>query len=323
MPAINVPFNQQFSFMLSESEQITDTVRLTAFVKKNFRTLMVYLITGCAIGGSIAFFIKKEYRSVANVYPPTMPSIEYSVDNPNFGYDVEADRLMQILMSNEIRDSVDKLFDLKKYYELDATDKEYLDVMNKKFKRDFTFERTPAMSVLIKGQTTDPELSANIVNYIVHVTNRIRERLYKQNIQIANDNAAEDHAAIKSKTDSMEKGLLHLLDKYQLNSLLLLASNAQIAIDLDKTSGNKAQGIEVASALLAFKTMKERLNESELRLVKTSKALKNPIPELYVIDKAEPRYKKIFPSYSLFALTGGIFSLCVASVVLLLKQHIE
>jgi capsular polysaccharide biosynthesis protein len=307
--------------MLSNQDQISDTVAFTQFIKKNLRLLSFCGLIGAILGLALGFILPKEYRSKANVYPPSSPSTEAIIDNPNFGYDVEADRLIQIFQSNGVRDSVIKKFDLLKYYELEKSDAEWLDKLTRYYKRDFSFERSTSMSVILTAQTKDPELSAGIVNYMIEVADLIREDIYKQNIRIARNNALSDFEMQKSKTDSALKQLVWLLKENGLNSMALLASNAQISLDLEKlSSGSRDVNFEIGAGIIAFKTLRDRLNEFESRLIRVDKALSNPIPKLYVIDKAEARYKKVFPSKFLLSLTGLIAGVVITAIVIFARK---
>ncbi|MCE3229377.1 MAG: hypothetical protein K0S32_3928 [Bacteroidetes bacterium] len=308
--------------MISDSEQQKDTYLLTRFIRKNFKSLALFAIIGAAIGLTTALFIPKEYKSTAIVFPPSAPSVESSIDNPNFGYDVEADRLIQILHSNEVRDSVVKLFDLYSYYELDHQKNENKDELIKKYRSDIRFERTPSMSIVLSAQTRSAELSADILNYIIAVTDKVREKIYKQNLITSFQNAQQEYNEQKIKMDSMQFVLTKKLKDNNLNSLIILASNAQISIDMDKlsTSRGDASGLSIGSDIISFKNVTERLKESEGKLLRLKKILNTPVPKLFVIDHAEPRFKKAFPSYLIFTLAGAVFSVAVLLIILTIKR---
>jgi hypothetical protein len=56
-----------------------------------------------------------------------------------FGYDVEADRILQLLQSQEIQDSINAKFDLVSYYELDTLDERWRDELRKEFFANINF----------------------------------------------------------------------------------------------------------------------------------------------------------------------------------------
>jgi capsular polysaccharide biosynthesis protein len=304
--------------MLSEEQQINDTSEFKKFIKQHFKSLLIFSLIGGVLGFIGSFFIPREFESFGNVYPPLSPSIEFSIENPNFGYDIEADRLIQIFQSNEIRDSVIKKFDLVDYYDIQKTEPDWTDKLFKKYKKSVFFERTPGMSILIGARTEKPQLSSDIVNYIIGITDQTREKIYKQNIRLAYQSALSDFESQKAKTDSAQKLLVFSLQANKMNNLLILASNSQISMDIDKLNNFKSDdNFTIGSQIIAFKNLHDRLNESEIRLVKVKKALTNPIPKIYVIDKAEPRFKKVSPSKLLTMAIAMLFSFVITLIVLL------
>lgn len=310
--------------MISDSEQSADTAALVKFLKRNLRVLLLFTISGATIFFVVSFFLPKLYKSTGIVYPPSSPSVESIIDNPNFGFDIEADRLIQILQSNAVRDSVTSRFKLTDYYELDMSDPEQADKLTKKFNQDVQFQRTGSMSILISARTKDPQMSADIVNYIISLANRVREKIYKQNIYLAYDNTKAEYEEHKNNSDSLQAILASSLQENNLNSLLLLASNSQLSIDLDKLSGSqKTSSPKIASHIIAFKNVYERMREAEGRLLRLKKILRTPVPRLFVIDYALPRYKKISPSFLTNAVVGGLVALIMAFILLLFRNSVR
>src|SRR5690606_5354954 len=133
--------------MLSEKEQLADTAAFWNFLRKHFKTLLLYGAIGGLGALVITLFIPKEYKSYGIVYPPSSTSIENSIDYPNFGYDVEADRLMQIIESREIREEVIEKFDLVNHFEISKDSPTWHDNLMKKYYKNIKVERTVSMAV--------------------------------------------------------------------------------------------------------------------------------------------------------------------------------
>ncbi|HOZ86900.1 MAG TPA: Wzz/FepE/Etk N-terminal domain-containing protein [Bacteroidia bacterium] len=310
--------------MLSEAEQKTDTERFWKFITKNFKTLLLYAILGGVAATVVTFFLPKEYKSYGIVYPPSSTSIDNSIDFPNFGYDVEADRLMQILQSEEIMNKVMNKFDLVAYYEIDKSDSDWLDQFMKKYARNIKFERTPSMSVLISVRTKDAVLSSRIVSFIIQSADEFREKIYKKNIIPAYENAKLDYETQKHKVDSVQVQLTETFKRENMSSLLLLASDAQLSLDIDKLATIKISGSnQLGAEILAFKSMYEVLKDYKTRFIKVKKTYMNPIPRLYVINYGEPNHKKVSPSFMINISIGILFSLFVTVVVLLIRHNSE
>jgi len=308
--------------MMSEKEQSVDLSTFINFLAKYYKTLGLYFIIGGTIAFVLTLFVPKQYVSYAVVFPPSSTSFENSVEFPNFGYDIEAERLIQVLQSRELRDSVIRRFDLLRYFEIDKKNPMWLDQLVKRYYKNIYFERTPSMAVLITAQTKDPELSANIVNFIVQSVDGLREKIYKINVISAYENAKTDYERQKSLVDSVVAVLGEKLNRNQMSTLWMLSSDAHVTLDLNKvsSSGNSTEQAKLGAELIELKGMYEVLKEYRLRYVKVKKTYDNPIPKIYVINYAEPNYKKASPSGLTNSLVGAFLLLFVALVVLLLKQ---
>ena len=307
--------------MISEKEQESDFSTLLQFFKKHSRTILLYTVIGALGGFFLSFLIPREYKSEGVVYPPSSTSIDNSIEFPNFGYDLEADRLIQIFESREIRDSVIKKFDLAKHFNVNKNNPIWLETLNRKYFKKILFERGSSMSVNVSAQTKDPLLSAEIVNYIFQLTDQLREKIYKKNINAAYETAKLEYEWQQKKVDSSEVLLIEKLKQNNMSSLLMLLSDAQISIDIDKlsASGVSASQSTLGAELIAYKAAYDLLKEYKGRYIKIKKSYTNPIPRLFVINYAEANFKKVFPSLSTNAILAALFALFVSLTVLLIR----
>lgn len=308
--------------MLTSEEQSYDTTQLITFIKQHLKTLLLYTIGGASLAIVLTLFIEKEYKSYGVVYPPSSTSIENSIDFPNFGYDVEADRLMQVLESKTIRDSVVTKFNLAKVFKIDTSAIDWNDKLQKLYYKNIKFERTISMAVIITARTNNAELSANIVNYIIDCADSFREHLYKRNLIPAFKLAQSEYNFQKQKVDSAETILLTHLKDNNLSSLLLLYSDAQLNITIDKLSADNGASAGLGAEILNYKSLSEVAKEAKMRYLKIKKSIQNPIPGIFVVSYAEPQYKKISPSFSLNALSGAAIGLVFSLVILLLRKSV-
>ena len=179
------------------------------------------------------------------------------------------------------------------------------------------------MSILISARTKDPQLSSDIVNFIIYSADALRERIYKKNIIAPYENAKLDFEKQKHRVDSLQLVLTEKLKTEQMSSLLMLASDAALSIDIDKLSAMKtsASGATLGAEIITFKSMVDLLKEYKTRFIKVKRAFENPIPKLYVINYAEPNFKRVYPSFLKNGALGVLFSLFITSILLFLKQQ--
>ncbi len=306
--------------MLSQQSQEIEFKNVIEFILKNKFKFLVNCSIAIAVSIIITFFIPNEYRSYGIIYPPSNNSLENSVENPNFGYDLEADRIIQLLQSQSIKDSVTNKFKLYTYFEIDTTELDARDQLTKKFLKAITFERTNYMSVAISARTKDSELSANIVNYIIDKVNELREKIYKQNLMTASTIAQLEFEQQKHAADSLLAIVKTDLDKLNLSGLLVLATNAQLNFNELNIKQASIENSNVGVNIINYRSQLERQREMEAKLFKLKKVYDNPIPKVYIIDRGMPSYKKVYPSIIVNALIAAVIALICTLFFLIVKS---
>ncbi len=294
----------------------TDSFYILPFVIRNAKIIIGFPLTAALLAGILTFFAQPQYYSYAIVFPPSGNSMEHTIENPNFGYDIEADRLLQILQSTELKDSVSRKFNLVSYYKLDTTKTDWRDVLNDKIQKDIKFERTRYMSIEISATTHDPLISSGIVNYILSVVDKIRDRIYKINIVSTTAILKEEYLAQKSRTDSL---LFLVSTKGKIGQGLLVNQSKEgkynIVIE-------KSDDILLAQLMNQYTYEQNRTNEIYSKYEKARNQLNRPIPAVYVVDKAAPSFKKVSPSFLKnigITFLGTIF---ICLIVVYLKEEL-
>ncbi len=306
--------------MLSKETQDIETKKVVEFIFKNKFKLLLNVIIAIVISVIITYFIPNQYSSYGIVYPPSSTSLESSVENPNFGYDIEADRIIQIFQSQTIIDSTTKKFNLYNYFGIDIINTDSRDKLITKFLKMVKFERTNYMSVAITARTKDPQMSANVVNYIIDKANELREKIYKQNVLLAYTKTQDEYLFQKNLSDSIINIVKKDLDKLNLSGLLVLATNAQLNFNDLNNKKSSIENSNVGINIINYRTQLDRQREIETRLFKIKKTLDNPVPKLYLIDKGIPSYKKVYPSFIINSLIAIILSIVISTVVLINKS---
>ena len=92
------------------------------------KRIALLIITSIAFVGSISvsLFMTPYYMSRAVVFPTKSNSVDFNSNSRNsvveFGDESDAERLLQVLISPEIRDSLTEKYDLYAHYEIDSAD---------------------------------------------------------------------------------------------------------------------------------------------------------------------------------------------------------
>jgi hypothetical protein len=235
-----------------------------------------------------------------------------------FGYDVEADRILQLLQSQEVQDSINAKFNLVNYYELDTLDERWRDELRKEFFANINFSKTPFMSIEISARTKDPQLSANIVNAIIGLIDPIRNRILKQNIIVAHNSISKEYRMQKNNLDSLVNLIKTMRDEYG-NPAISLLANQEFNFDNKKMGNNTLLEEKIDKYLL----QKVIYNDIKVKYERVKTQLERPLPGVYIINQGVKSSKKISPSYLVNVSVTTILTIIIVSLVLVLKLKLK
>lgn len=138
---------------------------------------------------SSSWFVTPLYESKVVFYPATVNSISKALlsDNPSdktdvleFGAEEQSDQLIQILYSDDIRDSIVRRFDLLNHYEIPANARFRNTLLQKKYEKLIRFKRTEYMSVEITVRDRDPRIAADIANTIASLLDQTKNKIQRE-----------------------------------------------------------------------------------------------------------------------------------------------
>jgi uncharacterized protein involved in exopolysaccharide biosynthesis len=264
---------------------------------KNIRLILIFVTVSTAITMIVTYLTPKKYESNAVIFPTESNSIDDVIRNPQFGYDIEADRLIQLLQSRSIMDSIIKRFNLTNYYEIDKDKPDWYEQLKKKYGKDIYFTRTPSMSIGIHAKTTKPEMSASIVNSIISLISSVREKLYKQNLKIAVVSLSREYYSLKNDLDSLNL-LVQNLTRDKKNLKQFIQAERYISLVFDKTElENNESAMALQQLINQYNVKITWFYDVQNKLKNTRLMIERPLPSVYVVETAIPSYKKVFPSY--------------------------
>lgn len=282
---------------------------------------------------AVIFFLitPSQYKSMGVVFPPQANDLEQAIANPQFGYDVAADRLIQLLESQRMRDLVVRETGLVDYYELDTTSNKWKQQLTKNYFGDVSMERTRYMSVVISAKFKDPKRAADVVNANIDLLDEVRKQVF--------------HASLTKQYDSLRRSVKEQRSKVTLlgDSLIIMGRKPggeglewiytrlrfrgeqilerETAVEL--LSEQPAQLLDPRNELLAMNYVLalERMEHLQRQLARLEEFLQQPMPGVYVVDRAEPTYDPVSPSLFrnlVILLIGGMF---IAVVLLMIRER--
>lgn len=189
------------------------------FILKWKRPLII--VTIVAAIGSVIFsgesFIPPKYKSSVILFPASTSSISKAVmeDHPGdkqdilaFGEEEQAEQLLQILNSNDIRDRIVAKYHLMSHYRIEASEKYPYTKLYNEFNNNITFQRTEFMSVRIDVLDEDPQMAADMANDIAafsdSVKNKIQHSRAVEALKVMENTYNDMRNQISMKEDSLK-----------------------------------------------------------------------------------------------------------------------
>lgn len=300
-------------------EEKKDTTEVVRFIVQHRKILLIALVAGGIISGVISGFLPKKYRSTAIVYPPSTYMREQLISNPTFGHELEVEYLLQLLESAPIRDSVIQQFELINYYEVDTTQQSWRNELTLKYIKDITFSRSKYLSVVIEATTKNPELSAQIVNYILDVVNKQKKNVYSGNVQREFNFFKERYLKSKERPAEIINRIYALKDTTLSKNFItnfLRNSNSENYIDNDFIDSR-----EMEQLVEDYKIYQALMLDRKADFEQAKDASNKPLLENYVVEKAKPNYKKVSPSLLVNTLAGGLLAFLAVLTSLALRSR--
>ena len=258
---------------------------LILLVKHKRFFIFLIIITAVVSYLSIFFLIEKQYDSTAIILPSQDQSLDnvtgllknikgLPLDLPNFSSNTDVEMYNTIIYSRSFLENVIKTFSLVQVYDLDTTDKEYMEKAVKTLKSNIDAEQTNDLAFTITVRANSPKLTANITNYILDLLNK---RIVELKISKSRDNRiflenriSEIKNNLSKVEDSMkvfqEKTGIYKVDDQAMASFQEYANlDAQLAKkQIEESVYQKIYGensSQSVNAAIALKEFEKKLNK--------------------------------------------------------------
>jgi capsular polysaccharide biosynthesis protein len=303
---------------------------LETLFKNRIKILIVSVL--CAIlAVGVTFFIPKKYTSSGIVFPTNSNSMKDVANSTFFGYEFQADRLIQMFQSQKMKETIVKRYDLINYYEIDTNSKNWRYSLSKNYNADISFKRTKFISVELSVTMKSPELACDIANTMMSYIDTIRKEILYENIYALQNDLSHKIAKNQPIVDS----LLYLLsNEKKMAKPNQLAQNIVSKLEENNKNGNLGLGDEIvinaAKNNYTFKTAKaineyyhqlSILSNLKKELVQLKEKTSMPFPRIYRVQNAIADYKKTSPSFLVNLILGFLIGAIVTILFYSLKIH--
>lgn len=292
-------------------------------------------------------FIKPLYKSTVILFPSTTNSLSKALlpqqnsfsneDILEFGTEEQAEQLLQILNSGEIRDSIINKFDLMEHYDIGKNTKYKRTKLFKQYGNNITFRRTEFMSVEIEVLDTDADTAAMIANEIARLTDKAKRRVQHDRAYMGLQIVKAEYDRIKAEVNTMQEELTELRYKgvhdYETQSAVL---SEQLAVAMiDNPSGRAVDDLQMKLDTLAkyggkYVALRDELallKEEEVKLKtkyeQTKVDVEQQLPTTFKVDTAYPAERKSYPKGLLISVVSAFAAFIFTLVIILISNSIK
>lgn len=300
-------------------DEKSSSLKVFKLLYKQLKLIIIFSMIGAITALIVTFFIPKRYVSFAVIFPPNTNLGLNVLEDPRFGNSLDADQLMQLLESKELKDTIIQMYNLPDYYEIDKSQKSWLQKLDKLFYRDVKFSKTRYYSIVITATMTDPELSANIVNSITEMVDLYRARIMRQNQLLIYNYAKEQYDKQKLVVDSLKREIYNKKGGSGPESILynhMLENTKTNFLDKNRFVDSPEMENLVESYNYEFLVLAGLKGDFD----KANRLLQKPFSKVFVVNKGIPSYKKNSPSFILNILIGFFTSLAFIIVFVIARD---
>ncbi|MBI1316916.1 hypothetical protein GC167_08685 [bacterium] len=330
-----------------DSANYFDSSHVLLYVRKWRKPLIVSTLAAGVLAAvfTAPFFLKPKFKSSVVVFPATTNSVSKALlpqqfsskgqDVMEFGDEQEAEQLLQILNSDEIRSRIVEKYDLMRHYDINPKSKTKYTQLNKAYEGNVQFRRTEFMSVVIEVLDTDPDTAALIANDIGDLLNEVKNRIQKERalkgLQIVQAEYNTLAAEIQGMDDEITLLRIRGVHDYETQSSVYseqLATaivergptHASVRIIQEKLDTLAKYGSQYIKLRDESKLLKEELVKLKTRLDQAKVDVNETLPVTFTVNRAFPAERKSTPKRSLIVLVAMASAFVFSLVVIILTD---
>lgn len=324
-----------------------DSSNLLLFIVRWKKPLIILTVAAAVLSAvfSAPMFITPKYESTVIMFPTSTASISKSLlakNNPSkedllsFGEEEQAEQLIQILNSDEIRSRVVAKFNLMHHYEIDTTDNFKQTKLFKEYESNITYKRTEFQSVRVDVLDTDRFLAAKIANDIAALVDSVKNRMQKERAFKAMSIAQAEYQEMKAYVKELEDSLNTLrgmgVNDYESMSERFNEAYAKAILE-GKTAAAEKLAVQLrilsqyGGAYVSIRDMleheKEQLSHLRAKYQEARVDAEQTLPHKFIVNNAFPAEKKSYPIRWLIVLVSTVSTFILSLLVIIGYENVS
>lgn len=328
---------------MNQTDLNNESIKLLAKIYTWRKKLIIISILAAIISIIISFIVSPQYKATAIVFPARTFSVSKLLieqnqgaqeDYMDLGDEDDAEKLLQILNSSEIRTRVADTYDLWTNWQIEKNTVYSQHYLKMKWEDMVSFKRTNFVSIKIEVYDYVANRSADIANSIVAYADSVKfnmtREVAKQALEITKDEYNSTIVRINELEDSLQViKELGVLD----NKEEVTAYTRSMAKAIEKGNESAQKKLQEKLDLLkkygtAYDDVYANLKKYRLKYPiiknKYDEALINynrPLPAKFIVEKATPNEKKEKPIRWLVVAVSTVSAFILSLLYLLFTER--
>ncbi|MBD98265.1 MAG: hypothetical protein CMO34_00335 [Verrucomicrobia bacterium] len=325
---------------MSEEYYDINSGGIISFMRKWRNVLITTSLLAIVTSVVFSLLIEDKYESSVILFPSTTTSISRALLNDEnyrekdfleFGEEEEAEQLIQILKSDEIRDHIIQKFDLINHYDINPEDEFKMTKLINEYESNIDFYRTKFMSVKIEVLDVNPQYAADIANEIATMVDQVRNRMLKKVAKQAFEIVEIEYNKLVSEINKIEDTLNQIralgIQDYETQVEVLseqygaaLVNNNYKAAKIleDKLDTISKYGGKYLSLVQQMEYEREKLSDLGKVYAESRVNAESTIDQKFIVNNAYPSEKAAYPIRWLIVVASTIATFLFTLIVLIL-----
>lgn len=328
---------------MNQPDLNNESIRLLAKIYTWRKKLLIITLTAAIVSIIISFIVSPQYKATVIVFPARTFSVSKLLieqnqgaqeDYMDLGDEDDAEKLLQILNSSEIRTRIADQFDLWTNWQIKKNTKYSQHYLKMKWEDMVSFKRTNFVSIKIEVYDYVASRSADIANSIVSYADSVKFKMTREVAEQALAITRDEYNITITRINELEDSLqaikeLGVLD----NKEEVTAYTRSMAKAIEKGNESAQKKLQVKLDLLkkygtAYDDVYANLKKYRLKYPiiknKYDEALVNysrPLPSKFIVEKATPNEKKEKPIRWLVVLVSTVSTFILSLLYLLFAER--
>jgi len=307
------------------------------------------VVTVLAAVASVIFsapvFVPPKYLSTVIMFPTSTASVSKALlaQNPQgkqdllqFGEEEQAEQLLQILNSDEIRDRIVQKYDLMNHYRIDTTAQYKFTKLFKEYESNIKFKRTEFQSVRVDVLDTDPYIAAAIANDIAALVDSVKNRMQQERAYKAMRIAEAEYFGMRDYVQELEDSLNTLrsmgindyesmaerFTEYYAKAILEGNQRAMSKLEEQLATLSKYGGAYVSIRDI-LEHEKKQLSHLRVKYKEARVDAEQTLPHKFIVNNAVPAEKKTYPIRWLIVLVSTTSAFLFTLLFIIAMENVK